>query len=193
MCKNQEVNKDTLSDKISIETAVFGGGCFWCLEAVFSQIKGVIKAEPGYAGGRKTNPTYREVCAGDTGHAEVVKVEFDPEKITFKQLLDVFFSIHDPTTLNRQGNDIGNQYRSIILYTNLEQKKIAEKFMEDLNNLKIYKSPIVTEIKPLEIFYKAEDYHQEYFKNNISEPYCQIVISPKLKKIKNKFSELFDR
>jgi len=172
------------------ETAVFGGGCFWCLEAIFLQIKGVKSVESGYAGGPNENPTYKEVCSGKTGHAEVVKIEFNPGVISYRQLLELFFYIHDPTTLNRQGNDIGEQYRSVILFTSPEQEKIAGEYISNLKKKKMYLKPIVTEVKPLEQFYKAEDYHQKYYYNNLSQSYCQIVISPKVKKFKEKFIKL---
>ncbi|MCE5329110.1 peptide-methionine (S)-S-oxide reductase MsrA [bacterium] len=172
------------------ETAVFGGGCFWCLEAVFSQIKGVISVESGYAGGFKENPTYEEVCSGTTGHAEVIKIEYDPDIISYEKLLEIFFYIHNPTTLNRQGNDIGEQYRSIILYNSRQQKATAEKFIRNLSNSKNNLKAIVTEIKQLDNFNKAENYHQNYFTFNSSNPYCQIIISPKIKSFKEKFGNL---
>ncbi len=172
------------------ETAVLGGGCFWCLDSIFSQVKGVESVESGYAGGHKENPTYQEVCSGNTGHAEVIKIKFNPEIITYRQLLEVFFYIHDPTTPNKQGNDIGEQYRSVILFTSPDQEKIAKKFVNDLKKQKDFSQPIVTEIKPLDKFFKAEDYHQNYFDNNSSKPYCQVVISPKITKLKNRFTEL---
>jgi peptide-methionine (S)-S-oxide reductase len=171
----------------NLEIAVLGGGCFWCTEAVFKRIKGVIKVEPGYAGGWKENPTYEEVCTGETGHAEVVRITFDPNVISYRELLKIFFSIHDPTTPNRQGNDIGTQYRSIILYTNEEQKKIAEEEIKEAE--KIYKKPIVTELKELKAFYRAEDYHIDYYDKNPYNPYCIFVISPKLVKLEKYFSK----
>lgn len=173
-----------------LETAVFGGGCFWCIEAVFAQLKGAIKVISGYTGGEKKNPTYEEVCSGKTGHAEVIKIDFDSTKITFKELLSVFFALHDPTTLNRQGGDTGTQYRSIILYTSDAQKKEAADFIKKLEEEKIFASPIVTEIKKLKEFYPAENYHQDYFANNPHKPYCQINISPKINKLQKKFQEL---
>ena len=163
---------------------VFGGGCFWCTETVFKMLKGVISVEPGYAAGITENPTYEEVCGGKTGHAEVVKIEFSPDEISFKDLLTVFFAMHDSTTLNRQGNDIGAQYRSIILYTSQEQKKETEDFIKELGR------GVVTEAKPLDKFYPAEKYHRDYYEKNKKAPYCQIVISPKIEKLKNKFNEL---
>jgi len=175
---------------MNYQTAVFGGGCFWCLEAIFLQIKGVKSVQSGYAGGSNENPTYKEVCSGKTGHAEVVRIEFDPEVMSYTKLLEIFFYLHDPTTLNRQGNDIGEQYRSVILLTSPEQEKIARQFVSDLKKKKVYSRPITTEIRPLEKFYKAEEYHQKYYYNNLSQSYCQMVISPKVKKFKEKFSKL---
>lgn len=169
------------------ETAVFGGGCFWCTEAVFGELKGVISQMPGYAGGDKSNPTYEEVCGGKTGHAEVTKLKFDSTQISYDDLLTVFFYTHDPTTLNRQGNDVGTQYRSIIFYTNLEQKEQAENFINKLNE----SGPkVVTELQLLTDFYEAEDYHQKYFEKNASESYCRLVINPKIDKLKKRFHEL---
>ena len=165
----------------SLETAVFGGGCFWCLEAVFQRLPGVKSVESGYMGGRVENPTYREVCTGTTGHAEVVRVSFDPGQISYRDLLDVLFAIHDPTTLNRQGNDVGTQYRSVILYHSDAQKAEAEKSKAEAQ--KNFKHPIVTEIVPFTNFYKAEDYHQEYYDNNSTAFYCRVVIAPKLHKL----------
>jgi methionine-S-sulfoxide reductase len=172
------------------ETTVFGGGCFWCLEAVFEKLKGVKSVVSGYAGGTKENPTYEEVCSGKTGHAEVVKIEYDPEIISFTELLTVFFAVHDPTTLNCQGADAGTQYRSVILYSGDLQKAEAEKFIEKLSAEKVFDQPIVTEIKPLENFYPAENYHQQYFQYNKQKPYCQFHISPKVAKLREKFGEL---
>ena len=159
--------------------AVFGGGCFWCLDAVFRRVKGVKNVIVGYSGGRRPNPTYEQVCTGVSGHAEVVEIEYDEKIVSYDELLDIFFKIHDPTQLNRQGNDIGTQYRSIILYTDEIQKQKAIKKIEELKNKGIN---AVTEIKPLEVFYKAEDYHQNYFEKNPSNPYCVYVISPKVEK-----------
>jgi peptide-methionine (S)-S-oxide reductase len=169
------------------ETAVFGGGCFWCLEAVFSQLKGILNVESGYAGGNKTDPTYKEVCNGDTGHAEVVKLEYDPAEISYELLVDIFFAAHDPTTINRQGNDTGTQYRSVIFYNSEKQEQTAKKVIKDLEDSKTFPGPVVTELKPLESFYKAEDYHQEYYLSNPFQPYCQAVISPKVTKFRKKF------
>ncbi len=170
-----------------VETGVFGGGCFWCTEAVFSQLKGVISVMPGYAGGTVPNPAYEQVVAGTTGHAEVSKIEYDPMQVTFDDLLTVFFATHDPTTLNQQGNDVGTQYRSIILYTTPEQKVGAEKFIEELNT---EGKRVVTELKPLENFYPAEEHHRRYYEKNPDQHYCQVIISPKLEKLKEKFYTL---
>jgi peptide-methionine (S)-S-oxide reductase len=166
-----------------VKTAVFGGGCFWCIEAVFERIKGVVSVTSGYAGGETENPNYTDVCSGTTGHAEVVKIEYDPSIIGYEELLEVFWKAHDPTTLNRQGADAGTQYRSIILYTDREQREIAEKSKKELEKAGIFKDPVVTEIKELEKFYPAEDYHQDYYQNNSSAGYCRVVIAPKLKKL----------
>src|SRR5438270_661411 len=154
------------------EAAVFGGGCFWCTEAVFQRVNGVTAVMPGYAGGHVKNPTYRAVCGGDTGHAEVIRVEFDPSKISYSDILSIFFATHDPTTLNRQGNDAGTQYRSIILYADDEQKESAESLIRELNASHMYSAPIVTQVEPLSEFYDAEDYHRQYFENNSGQPYC---------------------
>jgi peptide-methionine (S)-S-oxide reductase len=170
-------------------TATLAGGCFWCLEAVFLRLKGVQRVESGYAGGHVENPTYRAVCTGSTGHAEVVQVDFDPSKITFSELLEVFFAIHDPTTLNRQGADVGTQYRSAIFYHDDVQKQEAERMIADLNAQNIWDNPIVTEVAPLTKFYPAEDYHREYYDRNPEQGYCQVVISPKVAKLRQKFSE----
>jgi peptide-methionine (S)-S-oxide reductase len=166
------------------EVATLGGGCFWCLEAVFQELKGVEKVESGYTGGASANPTYGQVCSGTTGHAEVVQVTFDPQTISFKDILEVFFSTHDPTTLNRQGADAGTQYRSAIFYRTPEQKKIAEQVKKEISEAGIWNSPIVTEITPLKTYYPAEDYHQEYYKINPEQPYCQAVIAPKVAKFR---------
>ncbi len=172
------------------EIAVFGGGCFWCTEAVFKMLAGITSVMPGYAGGAKSNPTYEDVCGGDTGHAEVVRIEYDPALISYETLLTVFFAAHDPTTPNRQGNDVGEQYRSVIFYTNDEQKKTAEEFIKKLNQSAEEGAPIATEVKPLEKFYEAENYHRDYYANNRGNPYCQAVINPKLEKVQQKFAGL---
>jgi len=171
------------------ETAVFGGGCFWCIEAIFQRLTGVTHVESGYMGGQIENPTYRQVCGGDTGHVEVVRVTFNPDEITYRDLLDVFFTVHDPTTLNRQGNDAGEQYRSVIFYSDEEQQRIAEQMIAQLNADKAFPEPIVTAVEPAEKFYVAEDYHQNYYNENSRQPYCMFVISPKLAKFEKKFAE----
>jgi peptide-methionine (S)-S-oxide reductase len=168
------------------ETAVFGGGCFWCLDAQFKLVPGVVKVTSGYAGGTKDNPTYEQVCSDQTGHAEVIQVEFDPSKVSYQDLLHKFFYAHDPTTLNRQGADVGTQYRSIVLYQNDEQKQIAEKVKAEAQ--KDWSNPIVTEIVPLKRFFPAEDYHQDYFAKNPSQGYCQLVVAPKVKKFQQHLS-----
>jgi peptide-methionine (S)-S-oxide reductase len=178
-----------MSNMSNQETAVFGGGCFWCLEAVFDRLQGVKSVESGYMGGHIENPTYRQVCGGDTGHVEVIRVTFDPQEISYSELLEVFFEIHDPTTLNRQGNDMGTQYRSVIFYESEEQRRQAEKAIAGLNAARIWPDSVVTALEPATKFYVAEDYHQEYYANNSSQPYCQLVISPKVKKLQKKFSE----
>jgi peptide-methionine (S)-S-oxide reductase len=170
------------------ETAILGGGCFWCLEAVFDGLRGVKSVESGYMGGHVDNPTYRQVCGGDTGHVEVVRVTFDPQEISYRDLLDVFFSIHDPTTLNRQGGDVGTQYRSVIFYNSEEQRQAAEKAIAALNASHVWPDPVVTAVEPATKFFIAEDYHQEYFANNPAQPYCQLVVSPKVKKFRQKFA-----
>jgi len=173
----------------TIKTAVLGGGCFWCTEAVFSRLKGVLKVTPGYAGGNTDNPTYEQVCSGTTGHAEVNKIDYDPSVISYGDLLDVFFHVHDPTTLNRQGNDHGEQYRSIILYSDEEQKLLAERFISELNARSEFKRPVVTQINQLTAFYQAEDYHHSYYENNSGQPYCRMIIGPKLDKFRQKFTK----
>ncbi len=173
-----------------LETAIFGGGCFWCTEAVFGQLRGVLSVTSGYAGGQLDNPTYEQVSMGNTGHAEVIKFEYNPEQISFGDLLEVFFATHDPTTLNRQGNDVGTQYRSVIFSANDEQKKIAIEFLKKLETDRIFTDPVVTTIEPLVKFYPAEDYHQNYFNRNGGKPYCQVVINPKLEKFRKKFASL---
>ncbi len=170
-----------------METTTLGGGCFWCLEAVYQELRGVKKVESGYSGGHVPNPTYRQVCSETTGHAEVVQITFDPEVVSFREILEVFFTIHDPTTLNRQGADVGTQYRSVIFYHSEEQKKVAEQVIEEFNAGNVWDAPIVTEVAPLKDFYKAEDYHQEYFKLNGEQPYCRAVIAPKVAKLRQHY------
>ncbi len=169
------------------ETAVLAGGCFWCLEAVFDQVIGVSDVVSGYAGGKTSNPTYEQVCSGATGHAEVVQVRFNPEQLSYEDLLNIFFSIHDPTSLNRQGADVGTQYRSAIFYSSDGQKQTAEKVIEQLGVEKIWDNPIVTQVVPLNEFVPAEDYHQEYFARNPNQGYCQFVVAPKVAKFRKKF------
>jgi peptide-methionine (S)-S-oxide reductase len=171
------------------EQATLGGGCFWCLEAVFEQLRGVQKVESGYSGGSVANPSYDRVCSGRTGHAEGVQVTFDPGEITYSDVLDIFFATHDPTTLNRQGADVGTQYRSVIFYHTPAQKEAAEKKIAELNAAKIWDAPIVTELAPLKVFYRGENYHQKYFQDNPGQPYCQVVISPKVVKFRKQFAE----
>lgn len=175
---------------MSSETAVFGGGCFWCTEAVFMRLKGVTTITSGYAGGTVANPTYEQVSDETTGHAEVIKIEFDPSIISYEQLLDVFWHVHDPTTLNQQGNDVGTQYRSIILTTTSEQEKAAQESMKALQASGEYRDPMVTKIQPLDTFYTAEEYHKRYYDRNSDQPYCNIVISPKVKKLFQKYPDL---
>tara|TARA_B100001540_G_scaffold313907_1_gene337739 strand:- start:194 stop:772 length:579 start_codon:yes stop_codon:yes gene_type:complete len=166
-----------------MQKATFGAGCFWCVEAVFERLEGVVDVIPGYSGGHKNNPTYKEICTGMTGHAEVAQITFDPKIITFDDLLNMFWKSHDPTTRNRQGNDIGTQYRSAIFYHNNEQKTIAEKSKKKVDNSNIFSNPIVTEITKLEKFWVAEDYHNNYYNNNMNQPYCKFIIKPKLDKL----------
>lgn len=172
-----------------LETATLAAGCFWCVEAVFDDLKGVEDVVSGYAGGHTEKPTYRQVCDGNTGHAEVAEIKFDPSVISFKDILRVFFSVHDPTTLNRQGNDIGTQYRSAIFYHNADQKRDAEEVIKEVTDEGVYDNPIVTEVQPFEKFWPAEDYHQEYFLNNPNQPYCAAVVAPKVRKFRQKFAD----
>ncbi len=171
------------------ETITLGGGCFWCTEAVFEQLKGVEKVESGYSGGTVPNPTYQQVCSGDTGHAEVSQITFDPKVISLKEILEVFFTVHDPTTLNQQGNDVGTQYRSAIFYRNAEQKTVARQVIKEIEAAKIWNRRIVTELEPFKEFYKAEDYHQEYFRLHGQQPYCRVVIAPKVAKFREHFRD----
>ncbi|MFN0190119.1 MAG: peptide-methionine (S)-S-oxide reductase MsrA [Bacteroidia bacterium] len=172
-----------------LDTAIFGAGCFWCVEAIFQQLVGVEKVASGYSGGARENPTYDQVCSGATGHAEVIKVIYDPTKISFVDLLEVFWGVHDPTTLNRQGADVGTQYRSVIFYTNDNQKKLAEDYKAKLNASGAFPQPVVTEISPLKSFFVAENYHQNYFNENGNQPYCSLVIKPKFDKFKKVFGD----
>jgi peptide-methionine (S)-S-oxide reductase len=179
--------KNDMNNKLEIAT--FGGGCFWCTEAIYERVIGVQKVESGYSGGDVANPDYKLVCSGTTGHAEVVQVTFDPEKVTFLELLEIFFKTHDPTTLNRQGADVGTQYRSIVLYHNEQQKGTAQQVIQLLNSEHIWKDPIVTQVEPFKVFYPAEDYHQEYYENNPNQGYCRVVITPKVEKFEKIFKE----
>lgn len=169
------------------EVATLGGGCFWCLEAVFEQLRGVEKVESGYAGGSLLSPTYRQVCSGATGHAEVVQVTFDPAVLSFREVVEIFFTIHNPTTLNRQGPDVGTQYRSVLFYHTPEQKEVAERVIAELNAAQVWDAPIVTEVAPLQTFHRAEDYHQGYYRQNPGQSYCVAVISPKVAKLRQRF------
>jgi peptide-methionine (S)-S-oxide reductase len=180
---SQETHRSS-SQQGKLEIATLGGGCFWCLEAAYAELNGVERVESGYSGGKVANPSYQQVCTGTTGHAEVVQVTFDPNIISFKEILDVFFTIHDPTTLNRQGTDVGTQYRSVIFPHSLEQRTIAEHIIEELDAAGVWDAPIVTEIAPFTAFYLAEDYHQEYYRRNSRQPYCRVVIAPKLAKLR---------
>jgi peptide-methionine (S)-S-oxide reductase len=175
--------------KDNLKTATLAGGCFWCLEAVFDELKGVEAVESGYSGGKAANPSYREVCTGRTGHAEAVQVSFDPAALSYRDLLNVFFALHDPTTLNRQGADVGTQYRSAIFYHDGEQKAAAEQLIKELNDQHIWDTPIVTEVAKFDSFFVAEDYHQEYFANNPYQPYCMAVVAPKVAKFRQHFVE----
>jgi peptide-methionine (S)-S-oxide reductase len=174
----------------TLEVATLGGGCFWCLEAVFDELKGVVDVVSGYSGGHVPNPTYEQVCSKQTGHAEVVQITFDPSVISYREVLEVFFTIHDPTTPNRQGNDVGPQYRSVIFYHSPEQQAVAQEVIQALTQARVWENPIVTELVPFERFYPAEDYHQEYFKRNPYQPYCALVVGPKVAKFRKQY---FDR
>lgn len=171
------------------EVATLGGGCFWCVEAVFDELKGVERVVSGYTGGAVARPTYRQVCAGTTGHAEVIQITFDPQVITFKEILEIFFAVHDPTTPNRQGADVGTQYRSAIFYHDETQRAVAEQVIAETNAARLWDAPIVTEVAPLAEFYEAEDYHQEYFRLHGTEPYCRMVIAPKMSKFREHYRE----
>ena len=173
----------------SLEVAILAGGCFWCLEAVFKEIAGVEKVVSGYTGGITVNPTYEQICTGKTGHAEAVQVSFDPSRISYREILEIFYSIHDPATLNRQGGDVGTQYRSVIFYNSEQQKTIAEELIAELNTAHLWKNPVVTQIVPLHTFYSAEEYHQGYFANHPEQGYCRAVISPKLSKFRQQWSK----
>lgn len=176
----------------NFQTAVFAGGCFWCTEAVFQKLRGVKSVTPGYTGGRIDNPSYEQVSSGNSGHTEAICFTYDPEQISYSDLLTVFFATHDPTTLNRQGNDVGSQYRSAIFFSTPEQKNEAEKMIDELTKDQVFKDPIVTTIEPLAKFYEAEDYHKNYFQRNQGQPYCQVVIAPKINKLREKFASLIE-
>jgi peptide-methionine (S)-S-oxide reductase len=177
-----------MSDE-KIEQITLGGGCFWCLEAPYQQLEGVLDVTSGYMGGKVKNPGYREVCSGLTGHAEVVRISFDPTVLSLNQIFEVFWTVHDPTTLNRQGNDVGSQYRSVIFYHTPAQEKTAREHIDKLEKAKVFSQPIVTEVKPAVEFYEAEDYHQDYYLNNPSQPYCTFIVKPKVEKVKRIFSD----
>lgn len=184
----QTLKQDNMTDN-NYEIATFGGGCYWCIEAVFQRLDGIVKVESGFSGGQVKNPTYKEVCTGTTGHAEVIQITFDTAKINFIEILKVFFTMHDPTTLNRQGNDVGTQYRSAIFYHNETQKNVSEELITELNNAHVYPNPIVTEVSKFDVFYKAEEYHQNYYNDNSNEGYCRFVIQPKIEKFEKIFKD----
>lgn len=186
---NKELKMEESNNGAELQKATFGAGCFWCVEAVFQDLKGVSKVESGYSGGHVKNPSYKEVCNGTTGHAEVIQFYYDPKQISFDELLEVFWQTHDPTTLNRQGNDVGTQYRSVVFYHTENQKDIAEAYKKKLNDEKVFDNPIVTEISPFKEFYVAEDYHQNYFNENGNQPYCVFVVKPKVEKFKKVFKD----
>jgi peptide-methionine (S)-S-oxide reductase len=189
--QNHKIEKDKMnqSDDSKLQTATFGSGCFWCSEAIFERVKGIVSVESGYSGGTVPNPTYEAVCSGKTGHAEVVQLKFDPNIVSYDELLEIFWKTHDPTTLNRQGADIGTQYRSVIFYHNEEQKEKAESSKTELNKAEIWKDPIVTEIVPFTNFYEAEKYHQDYYDLNPNKGYCSFVITPKIEKFEKVFKD----
>ncbi|MBI1307359.1 MAG: peptide-methionine (S)-S-oxide reductase MsrA [Bacteroidetes bacterium] len=184
------ISMDQNTDSLNLDTATFGAGCFWCVEAIFQDMKGVVKVESGYAGGHVKNPSYKEVCAGTTGHTEVAQIYFDPKIISYDTLLTIFWHAHDPTTMNRQGNDVGYQYRSVIYYHNEKQKEQAEKSKAETDSSGLWENPIVTAIEPVNNYYPAEDYHQNYFSNNPNQGYCSYVIAPKVQKIRKEFKDL---
>jgi peptide-methionine (S)-S-oxide reductase len=188
-CGQKSKKQKDQMENSKLELATFGSGCFWCVEAIFQRVDGVEKVASGYSGGYVKNPSYKEVCEGTTGHAEVCQLSYDPEQVSYDELLEIFWQTHDPTTLNRQGNDVGTQYRSVVFYHNEDQKVLAEKYKKELDEAGIYQNPIVTEIAPYETFYVAEDYHQNYFNENGSQPYCSFVIQPKVEKFKKVFKD----
>ncbi|HXK60887.1 MAG TPA: peptide-methionine (S)-S-oxide reductase MsrA [Acidobacteriota bacterium] len=177
----------------SEEVITLAGGCFWCVEAIFDDLKGVKQVESGYSGGHVPNPTYEQVCSGRTGHAEVIEVTFDPQVISLEDILRIFFTVHDPTTLNRQGPDVGTQYRSAIFYRNEEQKRVAQEVMQEVEASKIWDDPLVTQLEPFQAFYRAEDYHQEYYASNPNQPYCRVIIAPKVAKFREKYRSWLKR
>ena len=185
--KSEELNnnqKSNFMETKNLDTATFGGGCFWCVEAVYQQLDGVVSVASGYSGGQRANPTYEQVCSGATGHAEVIQIVYDTTKLSFDELLQVFWTVHDPTTLNRQGADVGTQYRSVVFYHNEHQKETTKSYIEKLNAEHAFNNPVVTEVSPFTAFYKAEDYHQNYYNENQNQPYCSLVIQPKVEKFK---------
>ena len=186
---SEERKAEGAADGATTEQATLGGGCFWCVEAVFDELRGVTSVESGYAGGRTANPTYEQVCSGATGHAEVVRVTFDPREVSFKEILEVFFTAHDPTTLNRQGADVGTQYRSVIFYHDERQREVADETIRELNEANIWDGTIVTEVAPLSNYYEAEEYHQEYFARNPGQGYCRVVVAPKVAKFRQRFRD----
>ena len=190
--ENLESISITFMSESNLQKATLGGGCFWCLEAVYQQVRGVVHVESGYTGGQTLNPDYDSVCTGKTGHAEVVQIEFDANVLTYQKILEIFFAIHDPTTLNRQGNDIGSQYRSVIYAHDKEQRMIAQNVIKQLTQGNIFDQPIVTELVDLPTYYKAEDYHQNYFNNHPEQGYCAFVVSPKVSKFRKQFAELLN-
>ena len=190
--ENLESISITFMSESNLQKATLGGGCFWCLEAVYQQVRGVVHVESGYAGGQTLSPDYDSVCSGQTGHAEVVQIEFDADVLTYQKILEIFFAIHDPTTLNRQGNDIGSQYRSVIYAHDQEQRMMAQNIIEQLTQENIFDQPIVTELADLPTYYRAEDYHQNYFNNHPDQGYCAFVVSPKVSKFRKQFSELLN-
>ena len=192
-CSINAKNMAATSNMGNMDTATFGGGCFWCTEAVFQQVNGVLSVTSGYSGGSIKNPSYREVCSGRTGHAEVIRIVYNPDQVSFKELLDVFFKTHDPTTPDRQGNDVGSQYRSVVFYHNEQQRETALQYISELNLKGVFIQPLVTEISPIRNFYPAGEYHQDYYERNKSQPYCVYVINPKLKKFQDEFSDKFKK
>jgi peptide-methionine (S)-S-oxide reductase len=187
--QKKKENKQNIAITKDMEVATLAAGCFWCVEAIYQQLEGVVKVESGYAGGTVKNPSYKEVCTGETGHAEVIQITYDPKKTNFTEILEVFFKTHDPTTLNRQGADVGTQYRSSVFYHNVEQKQITEKIIKELDAAGAYNSKIETQLEPYTVFYKAEDYHQNYFNENGDNPYCQMVVRPKVEKFQKVFKD----